>query len=548
MLTEVKVPMNHAALQGASKTSGKKRTTSLMNFIDLGKAGQSTNPFEIRDGIKPPTDSNGDPIPAGTKFYILKNKNTTFFNNLKTGSRNTKGIDKQTYDGSFPITGTTVDGDKDFQINTPTQIVKHKVAGGAGGSRTSIQGRGDTYEKDAAELFSDLMSSVNLADEIEDMVQFARGTAGAAGGMSSSDNEYTLVGENPGNKLKFELKTSIAATFGQAQWGFSFGSDLLPHGFDYRESANTISSFGKGVAKDDKAGQKAVAEKIAQYRGHTKAMNDPIKQWFAANLDTLHAELIQYYESVGLYSAGARTKKGKRGHRIFKDDFTFAKRGMGSQKTPAGKKIRKGSKDTYSYVKGWKTKVANLKHEPAKLIHKFLNRGFTETQKQFESNGYNAGYEYYKGKGDQFLLLGDFGIYSLDNPATEQLANYLDIPSFKEQSSSIISLRTGGGDRFMNMPSVTEPSANGAPFPSPSDFEAGPDGEFGKLVDGTEVGSATQRIAIGFALYTMGLLDDGDFSRIERIQAQINKNSANADANENHSREKLSRLFEWAVK
>ena len=298
---------------------------------------------------------------------------------------------------------------------------------------------GTQYEEDAAAYFKSVLQN-NLDVELQG------GSAGASD--EGSDNEY-YIGTDRNNLapntriLKVEVKTSAGATFGQMQWGFTIDANGLPTEFKYR---------GR------KKSQEAINKPIADY------LND----------STRLSDLKRRVTALSSSSPG------------WQENYKISK--IGGEKLVTG---FLGSGD---------------RNAVTQEIYRYMTNGFAAVEEDAASSVPNVGYEYYKSKGDQFIIIGKVGgkaggIYSLDRPETEALANALGIPSFSGAGTTNIGLRTGGA-RLIHQPTLRFNTGKDAvkPAPFPEDLEslktavARPTGRLGQ-------------IAVGFSLYIQGSLD-----------------------------------------
>ena len=343
------------------------------------------------------------------------------------------------------------------------------------------------------------------------------GSAGASD--IGSDNEYYLgtsrddiVGGT--NLLKMEIKTSAGARFGQMQWGFTVDDKNLPTEFQFRGSK--------------KAEQGVVNQPIADY------LNNP------SRLNALRQEL-----EADILSADPN----------WAEEDLYRMRG--------------------GLIGGFK-KSGTALSVPAKKIQEYWISGFAATKDQVANDVPNIGYNYYKAKGDQFIIVGKLtrtkpgGIFSLDQEETEELAKALGIPSFREAGKTQIQA-SYPLERMINMPSLQFGDVDPIPFPADSNaIKAALDSPIEGL----------RRSAVGFALYIQGsldglsagainsaidaaiaVLDAPDTEAVEDViddtvltkqdvmgNTEIAEDAPGTQQNNSRQYNNLPKLFEWAVK
>ena len=408
---------------------------------------------------------------------------------------------------------------------------------GGGGSRA--QSVGTQYEEDAASYFKSVLQK-NLK---------ARKISGGSAGASDigSDNEYYIGTsrddrEGGTNILKAEVKTSPGATYGQAQWRFKIDPQTkLPTEFYYQK--------GKKHFKKDAEGK--ATKEISPTGKLLDQLNDPIKAELNRGIAKLQADMKA--------KAGSDKK--------WSSNYKTASRGdKATVKNSKGETVEIPIEVSgFLGGKGGRNNVTQL-------VFDHIKASFDAVSETIKNDVGNAGYTYYKAKGDQFIIVGrGYGIYSLDQPETAELAKALDIPSFKDAGDTDISFRTGGS-RLMNMPKVdfAAEDVKGAPFP----------GTIEELAVAVESGGDLGRVAIGFALFIQGsleglnaaainakidaaqsILDAPTTDAVEDIVADTDISKEDVLGNpqaegdepgtqQNNSRQYtgISRLFEWAVK
>jgi hypothetical protein len=463
-------------------------------------------------------------------------KDATGYNNKKLYDA-LKASSQDGYNSAFGNPGVlAIDSSGDDVILTGGGKLFKNADFGGGSSRA--QSVGTQYEEDAASYFKSILQK-NLQAELQG------GSAGASD--IGSDNEYyigtsrdDLAGGT--NILKAEVKTSPGATYGQAQWRFKIDpKTFMPTEFYYQKGKKhfTKDTDGKSTAEISPTGKLL------------DQLNDPIKT-------QLNSGVAQLQKSM---AAIAENEKG-----WYKNYKTAAQGEKASLANAQGKTIEVPVEVSgFKGGKGGRNKVTQL-------IFDHIKASFKAVSDTIKGDVGNAGYTYYKAKGDQFIIVGKgYGIYSLDQPETSELAKALKIPSFKDAGNTDISFRTGGA-RLMNMPKVDFASEDvkGAAFP----------GTIQDLAAAVEVGGDMGRVAIGFALFIQGSLEGlgasqitgmidaaeivlgaSDTEAVEDIIANtgISKEDVlgnpQAEGDEPGTQQEnskqyagISRLFEWAVK
>ena len=275
-------------------------------------------------------------------------------------------------------------------------------------------------------------------------VELKGGSAGASD--IGSDNEYYIGSDRDNlspntNILKVEVKTSAGATFGQMQWGFTIDENGLPLEFKFR---------GK------KKAQEPINKPIAEFLNDSSRLND-----LRRRVASISSSIPDWQENYKISSI-------------------------------------EGEELVTGFLGG-----EGGRNAATEMVYKYMTRGFAEIEKSAADIIPNVGYEYYKSKGDQFIIIGKLGskpggIYSLDAPETEPLAKALGIPSFSGAGTTNIGLRTGGA-RLIHAPTLRF-NTDIKPAPFPKDLEAL------KIAVARPAGQLGQ-IAVGFSLFIQGSLD-----------------------------------------
>lgn len=407
---------------------------------------------------------------------------------------------------------------------------------GGGGSRA--QSVGTQYEEDAASYFKSVLQR-NLQAELQG------GSAGASD--IGSDNEYYIGTsrddlEGGTNILKAEVKTSPGATYGQAQWRFKIDPQTkLPTEFYYQKGKKHFKKGDDGKPTTEVSPTGKLLDQL----------NDPIRVELNRGIEKLRNDMK------------AAIGNDKSWHNNYK---------MASRGDKATVKNSKGETVEIPIEVSGFLGGKGGRNNVTQLVFDHIKASFDAVSETIKDDVGNAGYTYYKAKGDQFIIVGrGYGIYSLDQPETAELAKALDIPSFKDAGDTDISFRTGGS-RLMNMPKVdfAAEDVKGAPFP----------GTIEELAAAVESGGDLGRVAIGFALFIQGsleglnagainakidaaksILDAPTTDAVEDIVADTGISKQDVLGNpqaegdepgtqQNNSRQyvDLPKLFEWAVK
>ena len=463
-------------------------------------------------------------------------KDATGYNNKKLYDA-LKASSQEKYNAAFSNPGVLAldSSGNDVILTGGGKLLKNADFGGGSSRAQSV---GTKHEEDAASYFKSILQK-SLQAELQG------GSAGASD--IGSDNEYyigtsrdDLAGGT--NILKAEVKTSPGATYGQAQWRFKIDpKTFMPTEFYYQKGKKhfTKDTDGKPTAEISPTGKLL------------DQLNDPIK----AQLNSGVAQLQ--------ISMAAIAENEKDWYENYK---TAAQGEKASLANAQGKTVEVPVEVSgFKGGKGGRNKVTQL-------IFDHIKASFKAVSDTIKDDVGNAGYTYYKAKGDQFIIVGKgYGIYSLDQPETSELAKALKIPSFKDAGNTDISFRTGGA-RLMNMPKVDFASEDvkGAPFP----------GTIEDLAAAVEAGGDLGRVAIGFALFIQGsleglnaaaisakidaaqsILDAPTTDAVEDIVAdtgiskedvlgnpQAEGDEPATQQNDSKQYAGISRLFEWAVK